>query len=172
MIFKLTDSDGFVFLCFYAFSLQFFTCTDQRHFKMSFAAMWTKATVASASCSLGGDKRKQTIIFCYLWFIYLFPGSVPSLSPLPLKMFAHWCVAEKSSACFLVCAPDTQWKSFPLFHLKGGIGPNFSFSFLHFSSHSFHIKATTSLSSVQMLQFTLERCRDLNSSGWEHCSCI
>lgn len=55
---------------------------DQRHFKMGFTAMQSKATHASASCShVEGDKNKQASFFflnCILFYISIFPACIPT----------------------------------------------------------------------------------------------
>lgn len=74
----------------------FFFCVDcdQRHFRISFAAVQAKAAHASASCCLVGDEHKQTSFFVvfpfFIYIIQLFP-SLCSYSE-EVQSYLHTCL--------------------------------------------------------------------------------
>lgn len=80
---------------FYAIAFQFITCADhdQRHFKMSSAAVQTKTPDASASCSLVEvDKHKPASFFFCLFILFFYIFQLSSLLwSLALKRLIAIC---------------------------------------------------------------------------------
>lgn len=153
---------------------------DQRHFKMSFAAVKTKATDVSASCSLCLRQTQARHLFLSAFLFYL-PAFSPALSSSSEALFAHSSECASTLHVFCLCT----WHTFPLVSPEPQIPLSLSltsppplfisvlfWAFLCSSvNYALHIKAPRSLSSVQDASAVMRKGVHNNSSS-EHCLCI
>lgn len=123
-------------------AFQFLTCMDhdQRHSKMSFAAVQIKATHASARCSLvEGDKHKRASFFMLSFILYF-------ILQLSSVFFRALLVSVFQILCLFSCLRTWQpQKVFRSSHLNGG-----TFHLSVFSSSSLYSPPLLSVPSLHM----------------------